>query len=276
MIPYYGSFPNYFQLYLDSLSINTDILSIIIFTDIDTSIYKIPDNLILINMSLYDIRERASRFLLKEYNTQIESDLLIKRSYKLCDYKVIYHELFNDILCDIGVNETDYIGWGDIDVIYGKISKHINFKYDYSVIGFHGHFTALKNNNELKRLYINIIDLPNLLIENANHILDERQMRDEIMKYTNNTGKPRFGMNSYFADIVPPLWSNSEFKTTTSKQLVKHITFDKFSKSLVVLFDDGNTKDVTYAHLQKRKMLYEFTDYNDIFYILKDRFSLTI
>ena len=281
MVTYFGSFPNYFQLYLDSLSINTDILSVIIFTDIDTSMYQLPENAIIINMTLDNIRERAACFLLDEYNTQIDSNLLIKRPYKLCDYKVVYHLLFCDILRNIGVNETDYIGWGDIDLIYGKLSNMINLKIDYSVIGFHGHFTAIKNNNDLKNLYSNINDLHTLLIDNGNHVIDERQMRSELINFTTNTGRSRFIMNSYFADIIPPLFSNdmfkmtTKFKMTTNNKIINHIKFDKIIESLVVVFEDGSTKEVTYAHLQKRKMIYEFKEYN-IFYILKDRFSLTI
>ena len=254
MIPYFGSFPNYFQLYLDSLSINTDILSVIIFTDIDKCMYQLPENAIIINMTLDNIRERAACFLLDEYNTQIDSSLLIKRPYKLCDYRVVYHLLFCDILRNIGVNETDYIGWGDIDLIYGKLSNMINLKIDYSVIGFHG--------------------LHTLLIDNGNHIIDERQMRTELINFTTNTERSIFNMKSYFADIIPPLFSNDMFKMTTNNKIINHIKFDKTLKSLVVIFEDGSTKEVTYAHLQKRKMIYEFKEYN-IFYILKDRFSLT-
>jgi hypothetical protein len=150
----------------------------------------------------------------------------------------------------------------------------INLKIDYSVIGFHGHFTAIKNNNDLKNLYSNINDLHTLLIDNGIHIIDERQMRTELINFTTNTGRSIFNMNSYFADIIPPLFSNDMFKMTTNNKIINHIKFDKTLKSLVVIFEDGSTKEVTYAHLQKRKMIYEFKEYN-IFYILKDRFSLT-
>ena len=59
-LPYFGAFPNYFQLYLDSVGINTDILRIILITDIDLTQYRLPTNVLPFAMTLDEVRGRAS------------------------------------------------------------------------------------------------------------------------------------------------------------------------------------------------------------------------
>ena len=150
-IPYYGAFPNYFQLYLDSLGINTDILTVFLITDIDMKPYTCPENLIVIKMNKYEVKKRASKFILETYNKVIEPDNLLKDNYKLVDFKIVFSLIFDDILQNHGVTEEDYVGWGDIDLIYGKLSNFIDFKEGYGILGgWHGHFTAIKNTDSFK------------------------------------------------------------------------------------------------------------------------------
>jgi hypothetical protein len=98
IIPYYGAFPNYFQLYLDSLGMNTDILTVLLITDIDTSRYICPNNMVIIQMSRVDVQKRASKFILDKYNKVIDPENLLKDNYKLVDFKIVFPLLFHDIL----------------------------------------------------------------------------------------------------------------------------------------------------------------------------------
>ena len=50
-IPYYGKFPNYYQLYLDSLRMNQDILTVFFITDIDMKQYDVPENAVVVCMT---------------------------------------------------------------------------------------------------------------------------------------------------------------------------------------------------------------------------------
>ena len=127
-IPYFGNFPNYFQLYLDSLAKNRDILTVFFLTDIDMSQYNVPQNAIKIDMSFDNIRERLSKFLLREYNLNIEHRILLPRTQKLCDIKIIYPILFDDIMTQYGITEDDFVGWGDCDLIYGKLNNFIKYE----------------------------------------------------------------------------------------------------------------------------------------------------
>ena len=111
-LPYFGAFPNYFQLYLDSLGRNAACLSVFLLTDNDLSGFRLPENLIPIPISLDEIRGRAAKFLRTEYGVDVLPSTLIKSPYKLCDYKIIYPALFQDIALKYGVTDVDFVGWG--------------------------------------------------------------------------------------------------------------------------------------------------------------------
>lgn len=155
IICYYGTFPNYFQLYLNSLGQN-DLLTVVLVTDIELSSYKLPINLIHIMMPISEVKQRASRFLKREYpdkfmNVNLD---LITTNYKLVDFKIVFPLLFREF---IPATPNDFVGWGDCDLIYGDLSNFIKLEENYDIIGgFHGHFTAIKNNEEFKYLFKNI------------------------------------------------------------------------------------------------------------------------
>ena len=204
-IPYYGAFPNYFQLYLDSLGINTDILTVFLITDIDMTPYMCPDNLVVIKMPKSDIQKRASKFILETYNKVVEPEDLLKDNYKFVDFKIVYPLLFDDILKSNGVTTRDYVGWGDIDLIYGKLSNFIDFKIDYGILGgWHGHFTAIINTHSFKNNFKTIPNYLELITDNSKtFITDEIAYREPLIKYISTNSIKMFYANAYFCDIVP-------------------------------------------------------------------------
>src|SRR5258708_3321785 len=82
-MPYFGAFPNYFQLYLDSVGQNADCLSVFLLTDIDLAGYRVPENLIPIPMTFATLREKAARFISDEFGLDVRPDALLKQPYKL-------------------------------------------------------------------------------------------------------------------------------------------------------------------------------------------------
>ena len=154
LIPYFGEFPNYFQLYLDSLEINNDILTVLFLTDIDVSKYRFPENALVTYITIDEIRERAQFLMKHQYKVRLNKADILKKNYKLCDFRPIFCTIFADKLGALMLNDADYVGWGDCDLIYGKISNFISLdKEIYSFIGLHGHFTAFKYIPDLCMLY---------------------------------------------------------------------------------------------------------------------------
>jgi len=276
-IPYYGAFPNYFQLYLDSLGINTDILTVFLITDIDMRPYVCPNNLVVIKMSKVDVQKRASKFILEAYNKVVEPEDLLKDNYKFVDFKIVYPLLFDDVLKSNGVTREDYVGWGDIDLIYGKLSNFIDFKEDYGILGgWHGHFTAIKNTDSFKNNYKTIPNYLELITDNSKtFITDEIAYREPLKAYLSKNKIKMFYANAHFCDIVPECfyhlsrpdhakWEKNFYDVYNSKKNIKHL-----------LYDDGSSRETLYCHLQKRKMEYSFKLY-DKYYIMENSFTIEI
>jgi GR25 family glycosyltransferase involved in LPS biosynthesis len=286
-IPYYGAFPNYFQLYLDSLGINTDILTVFLITDIDMKPYTCPENLIVIKMNKYEVKKRASKFILETYNKVIEPDNLLKDNYKLVDFKIVFSLIFDDILQNHGVTEEDYVGWGDIDLIYGKLSNFIDFKEGYGILGgWHGHFTAIKNTDSFKNNFKAIPNYLELITDNSKtYVTDEIAYREPLKKYLSENKIKMFYANAYFCDIVPPCfyhmsrpdhksWTKNFYDVYNPNKNINYLYYDKSSFNLSVIYDTGERRHVLYCHLQKRKMELPFTSYDKGYYINENSFSL--
>jgi mannosyltransferase OCH1-like enzyme len=289
IIVYYGKFPNYFQLYLDSLEINKDILSVILISDISLAPYKVPSNLIHVNINIDDVRERITLLLFETYQQVVLplQETLLTTNYKLVDFKIVYPLLFKDILVNNNVSSNDFIGWGDCDVIYGKLSNFIDFKENYDIIGgWHGHFTAIKNTESFKNLYKNIPNYFELVTDNTRtYITDEIAYREPLKEYLIKNRLKMFYINANFCDIIPecfygmfrPDWkerSKNFFNNSHPEKNINHLFFDKIHEKLITIYDDGQSYENTYCHLQKRKMELPFNEYKTGYYINENNFSL--
>jgi len=269
-LPYFGQFLNYFQFYLDSLAKNTDSLVVFLLTDIDLAQYRIPRNLIVIPMTLATLRRRIAKFMFDEFGLETDPDDWIRETYKLVDFKPLYPRIFESILDQYDVTENDFVGWGDCDVIYGKFSDFIDNLEDYDVIGgFHGHFTAVKNRDSLKNVFKDVQNLPQLLLDEKIHLVDEIGLREPLQALVDVKRYKMFYINRYFCDIVPPQfysrfrpdydsWERNFFDAYNPTKNIAHISYDEHGE-LTVFYEDGSNRKAIYCHLQKRDMELEFT-----------------
>lgn len=287
---YYGAFPNYFQLYLDSLEINKNIMSVFLVTDIDVSLFNIPPNLVLIRLTLNDVRERISRFILATYGAYIEPINLILHHYKLVDFKIVFPILFDDIIRQYKITENDYVGWGDCDLIYGNFERFIDFDDNYGILGgWHGHFTAIRNTESFKNNFLTIPDYLQLITDNTRiHVTDEIAYREPLKDYLKKNNIKMFYTNRYFCDVVPACYydmfrtnhkdlEKNFFDTYHPTKNISYLLFQKQQKSLSVKYDQQeNMEEVFYCHLQKRKMELPFKEYTDEYFINENSFSIDL
>lgn len=284
-MPYYGKFPNYFQLYLDSIGKNRDVLTILIITDIDTSSYTIPDNVKVLTMTFDDVRERAKQMLQTMFDRSAEAKELITTPYKLVDFKVTFPIMFEDHLRIQGATEKDYVGWGDCDLIYGKLSNFLDLGNSYDLLGgYHGHFTAIRNDSLHTLFFKEVPNFANLCVDNSRvHITDEIACRSTITKFQKN-GWKTFYTNAYFCDIVPPMFfhlfrpdhkqrSRNFFDVYNAQKDIKY-GWSHPDGTLTVYYEDGTLRDVLYCHLQKRSMTLPFTDSKTGYCVKEHEFSL--
>jgi len=254
-IAYFGKeFPNYFQLYLDSLAINTDILVVHLYTNISLDGYECPSNLVVEQMTFAELNQKMRDFFLCEFGAIVETPLLETFPYKLCEFKVAYHDIF-----DLRISEDDYFGWGDIDVIYGKVSNFIDLSRNYDRIGYNrAHFMALRNTEAYRKLYKTAApDVLDIFKNNKWYSgYDEGKFAEALSKNDH-----AFPMWDHMCDIIPEEWNKRwlpEGSTAVfydTYDMTKDIRHVKYSpdEGLVVTYADGETRNAAYVHLQKRK-----------------------
>lgn len=243
IMPYFGIFPNYFDIWLATAGKNHS-FDFLIMTDSDMSSFNIPDNVKIIKMTLNEIRDRAIR--------EVGFKVSLDSAYKLCDYKPAYGAIFEDLL-------TEYTHWGhcDSDVVFGNLSKFITDERlsTYDRIYDLGHLCVYKNNKENNRRW-KMID--NLYTYNYKEVFrvkhckmfDERGGMWDIWK---QSGASEFIDRTEIADIfVNPY----QFTTWYSKDkqwyeysdgcLLGHFIDEKSGEE--------REKEFAYIHLQKRRM----------------------
>jgi len=141
VIPYFGRFPNYFQLFLNSCKYNPD-FNWLIFSD-DTSFYDFPPNVRLVKMTFNELKEHVQSFF--------DFEIALPSPYKLCDYKPSYGYVFHEYLEDFS-----FWGYCDLDVIMGDLSRYLTSEVleTYDKIFCLGHMTLFKNTEENNRLFM--------------------------------------------------------------------------------------------------------------------------
>lgn len=166
VIPYFGTeWPIWFPLYLYSLGKNKDILDVYFITNILPPSYA-PDN----------AKFQICNF--KEYSKKVSEKLNIQfvpeSPYKLCDLKPFLPIIHADQL-----TQYDYVGFGDLDLIYGNLSKWLNkVGENKTVISTHidrisGHFVLLKNTPRIINKAFYIPKWREILQDNKHHGIDE-------------------------------------------------------------------------------------------------------
>ena len=112
ILPYFGKFPNYFQLYLNSCGNNKN-YDWYIFTD-DTTEYDYPENVFVEYVNFSDFSN-----LIKN---KFEDEVALNYPKKLCDFKPLYGYVFSSLIKDY-----PYWGYCDCDLIFGKIDNFIKY-----------------------------------------------------------------------------------------------------------------------------------------------------
>jgi len=274
-VAYFGkAFPNYFQLYLDSVRANADILVVHLHTNISLDAYDCPSNVVVEQMTFVELNAKISAFLKREFGATVESPILETFPYKLCEYKIVYHEIFKPHMSE----DIDYFGWGDIDVIYGKISNFIDLNRNYDRIGFNrAHFMALRNTAHFRTLYKSTSKiLETFLAQNYLGVDESTDPWGFPMVLSVNDHV--FPMWNHISDIIPEAW-NKRWLPAGSKatfydvhDMTKNIVHLHHTPDgrLTTVYEDGQHREVAYTHLQKRK----FADPPrlDNFYITCDSF----
>lgn len=145
IIDYFGNnWPEWFPIFLESCRYNSTI-KWLFHTDCD---YK-----------SFDVENVEFKYISKEDYVKVVNDKLsinfpLNKSYKLCDIRPTYGELYEE-----EIKGYDFYGFGDIDVIYGNIRKFYTDKVlENNVLSTHdwcisGHLCLLRNVKWLRKAF---------------------------------------------------------------------------------------------------------------------------
>lgn len=153
ILPYFGNFKNYFELFLKSCEKNPKFDWLIITDNLYPYCY--PKNFIIKYMSFGSFREYVQR--------KFDFPISLDKAYKLCDYKPAYGYIFEE-----WIKEYDYWGYCDCDLLFGDLTPVLNLlKKGYDKLFTAGHLTIYKNTRENNRIFMSRLDKGNYLYQQA-------------------------------------------------------------------------------------------------------------
>lgn len=262
IVPYFGKFPNYFQLVLNSMGYNKE-FNWLLFTDCKTE-YTYPENVQVIEITFDKMKEQIQK--------KFDFKIALERPYKLCDFKPAYGYIYEEYI-------KDYLFWGhcDLDLIFGDLSKFITKElFDkYEKIFTVGHLTLYKNSYENNRNFMKKykgIELYKLyLSNNQGFAFDEMHEK----------GKDRYSINNIYEELGIEVYDKKPiadiYVYEQKFRLVKNFDredigdiFEEKRKSIFTYengkilryyfkFNEFIVREYMYIHLQKREMTYNKT-----------------
>lgn len=244
IIPFFGTFTNYFNFWLYSASKNKN-YDFLIVNDFDHPEIKYS-NIKFLKMNLANLKELAS--------SKLGFNISFEYSYKKCDYKPAYGLIFEDYIKDY-----DYWGYCDVDLIFGNLDKYVtNDKLEkYLKLYKLGHFSLTKNNQDGNDLFKRRCD--NALLNyklvystNKNFGFDELFLNDEFA-----SGQ----LYSGFGDFSQIMVRYKNFQVFNESSKTNNAIFEYDDGSLYIYFLNDKKElvkeETMYAHFQKRKISVE-------------------
>lgn len=254
IVPYFGKLPNYFQLFLESCSINKNYEWLII-TD-DKSQYNYPKNVRQVEMSFEELK--------KVISSKFDFEIRLNTPRKLCDYKPAYGFIFEKYL-------TGYEYWGhcDIDTIMGNLDDFLTplLEKNYDKIFTLGHFilykNTLDNNRRFMKKYKGNLLFKNSFTTDRITVFDENYQNDSNVNsiFINDGAKVFQGDFSFNVKVTPTKFTRIVYDNNLKKPIVyktpKKILMIHTDEGLFELYIDNNKlrkKEFLYIHLQQRLM----------------------
>ena len=177
IIPYFGTFPFWMSFFLKSCSTNSN-YSWYIYTDCELD-FPLPSNVFIKKISFDKYKEKVSQKLNINFNPD--------SAYKLCDIKPALGYIHRD-----DISEYDFIAFGDIDLIYGRLDSFITNKKlsKFDIISTHsrrisGHLCVMRNEDSTLELFKKVKDWKKILSDPKHRHFDEKSFSDLFVKHKN-------------------------------------------------------------------------------------------
>lgn len=242
ILPYFGIFPIYFNLWIRTAAANRRVDYLII---TDHKFYvKMPENIYVKSMTFEAVRKLVQK--------QFEFRIRLKSPYKLCDYKPAYGIIFAEYI-------QGYEFWGhcDPDIIWGDIR---NFVTDdvldvYDRIYERGHLCIYRNDPYINRLFQNKVQGIGITYKDVYQTdyschFDEGEIIANIFK---DFGKKVY-KNIDCADVLCDRYEFTLFKDEYERRRYIFKYSDGRLRGYYLEKEQIREREFCYLHLQKRKM----------------------
>ena len=250
IIPYFGKFNNYFNLWLNSCANNPSV-DWLIFTDC-TDKYEYPNNVKIEYITFDKLRE----YIQSLYDFRIS----LETPYKLCDFRPAYGDIFYKYIKDY-----DFWGYCDTDLIWGDLREFFTEEIlsKYEKIGIWGHCCLIRNSEKMRVTY---------KYEDKNYVTYKEAFSSDLSfcfdeafafgRYCKESGISIFNNYTFF-DID---YRHDDYRISKLDQdyiqkfnVQAHNVFEYNHGKLFLLSVNvgSNTilrKEISYVHFQKRKM----------------------
>jgi hypothetical protein len=190
LMPYFGRWPFWMPLFLESCRRNPDI-DWLFFSDCGRP-DGLPENV--------QVREIAYRDYLAFVSEKLELDFHPDHPYKLCDIKPTY-----GFVHEADLKDYDFWAFGDIDLIYGRLRAYYtpDRLNRYDLISSHarrvsGHLCLIRNEPHMREIFRNIPGWRELVC-GPHEAVDEKEFSRIFLRHK-NLPKPFFRfLNSFNA-----------------------------------------------------------------------------
>lgn len=250
IFPYFGTLPVQYKIWRHSALRNPSV-DFMFFTDADVEPAK---NIIVHNMQFCNFQQIVQK--------AFDFPITLDRPYKLCEYKQAYGYILQEY-----INDYDFWGYGDIDLVYGDIRAFLteNILEKKFLLGW-GHLTLLHND------------------EDTNTYFMKQEKGYQNYKDAFTTSKITFfdeygykGCSDKWRDCRPDnCWLEWPFDNASKPKQSYHfksltrgweqVVFEHIDNKLYMLrFHNGSLekKESLYAHFQHRGFMKDYvTDYS--------------
>lgn len=144
LIPYFGKWPDWMELFIHSLELNPTI-DFHFITDCDTEISNAPN--IHFHPSTFEAYVASAQ-------KKIGVDINIPNPYKICDLRPFFGIIHYEI-----IQGYDFFGWTDVDVVFGDIRSFYTPEHfeKYEVLSsqevrLSGHCSLMRNSEKYRNL----------------------------------------------------------------------------------------------------------------------------
>lgn len=206
LLPYFGKWPDWMPLYIDSVRRNTSI-DFLFITDCDTSV--------LDNVPNVTYQKISFEAYVNRYKKILGEDIQIQNTYKICDLRPFYALVHEKDIADY-----DFFGWTDLDVLFGDIRAYYTDEIlnKYNVLSSHqmrlaGHCALLRNRPKYRRIGFKIYNWKAALQNPAFVGIDEHGITNALTMTIFDKAAEKFGfsLDNYLLNLIRKLKTESYY-----------------------------------------------------------------